>query len=120
MRGKRREREDDGVLGMGVGNECHSRKGGRLEKFKGSRVKGEARKSVRRKGKEKVKGRERRGEREEGKQRSQRWFIKVVTEEDRRRGEKKNTVIEITRLYFLLIHHLKEILCKGELCSFVC
>ena len=109
-----------GVLGLGVGNECHSRKGGRLEKFKGSRVKGEARKSVRRKGREKVKGRERRGERE-GKQRSQRWFIKVVIEEDMRRGEKKLTqrVIEITRSYFLLIHLLKEILCKGELCSFV-
>ena len=76
------------MLGMGVGNECHSRKGGRLEKFKGSRVKGEARKSVRRKGREKVKGRERRGERE-GKQRSQRWFIKVAIEEDMRRGGKK-------------------------------
>ena len=61
-----------------------------MEKFKGSRVKGEARKSVRRKGREKVKGRERRGERE-GKQRSQRWFIKVVIEEDMRRGGKKLT-----------------------------
>ena len=77
-----------GVLGRGVAGECHSRKGRRLEKFKGSRVKGEARKSVRRKGREKVKGKERRGGKK-GKQRNQRWFIKVVIEEDLRRGGKK-------------------------------
>ena len=78
-----------GVLGRGVGTECHSRKGRRLEKLKGSRVKGEARKSVRRKGREKGKGRERRGAGKKGKQRSQQWFIKVVIEEDVRRGGKK-------------------------------